>query len=73
MFTIRGVPYGQKVTRSRKKERKKNQGDKWNKKMGGRSCFITSGAFGHGLLCIMGELAGVGLWLWLLALVTGDR
>ena len=25
--------------------------------MGGRSCFITSGAFGHGLLRIMGELA----------------
>ena len=27
-----------------------NQGEKWNKKMGGRSCFITSGAFGHGLM-----------------------
>ena len=23
---------------------------KWNRKMGCRSCFITSGAFGHGLL-----------------------
>ena len=23
---------------------------KWNRKMGGRSCFITSGAFGHGLV-----------------------
>ena len=23
---------------------------KWNRKMGGKSCFITSGAFGHGLL-----------------------
>ena len=28
-----------------------NQGEKWNKKMGGRSCFITSGAFRHGLPC----------------------
>ena len=27
-----------------------NQGQKWNKKMGGSSCFITSGAFGHGLV-----------------------
>ena len=24
---------------------------KWNRKMSGRSCFITSGAFGHGLVC----------------------
>ena len=30
--------------------KKKNQGSKWNKKMGGRSCFVTIGAFGHGLL-----------------------
>ena len=31
--------------------KKKNQKywTKWNRKMGGRSCFITSGAFGHGL------------------------
>ena len=34
---------------------KKNLKDwtKWNWKMGGRSCFIASGAFGHGLLCSM--------------------
>ena len=25
--------------------------EKWNKKMGGRSCFITCGAFGDTLLC----------------------
>ena len=56
MFTIRGVPYGQKVTRSEKnvkhfsKKKKLNQGEKWNKKMGGRSFFVTSGAFTHGLL-----------------------
>ena len=25
------------------------------------------------LLCIVGELAGEGLWFWLLALVTRDR
>ena len=31
-------------------KQKKLWGGKWNKKMGGRSCFITSGAFGHGLL-----------------------
>ena len=24
--------------------------EKCNNKMGGRSCFITSGAFGHGLM-----------------------
>ena len=54
-------PCGQKVTRSRKKvkknSQKKNLKDltKWNRKMGGRSCFITSGAFGHGLLCIVAE------------------
>ena len=29
-----------------KKVKKKNQVEKWNKKMGGRSCFITSGGFG---------------------------
>ena len=48
---------GQKDNRSRKKfklkkKKKKNLKDctKWNRKMGGRSCFITSGAFGHGLV-----------------------
>ena len=59
-FTIRGDSYGQKVTRSGKKvekkkkkekKEKKHQGEKWNKKIGGRSCFITRGAFGHGLGC----------------------
>ena len=29
---------------------KKKLGQKWNKKMGGRSCFVTSGAFGDTLL-----------------------
>ena len=33
-----------------------NEGDKWNKKIGGRSLFITSGAFGHGLLhCVQNK------------------
>ena len=65
MFTIRGVPYGQKVTQPRKKGQKKIQKinlkdwTKWNRKMGGRSFNITSGAFLDTLL-------------WLLALVTGD-
>ena len=27
-----------------------NQGEKWKKKMGGTSCFITNGDFGHGLV-----------------------
>ena len=52
-----GVPYGQKVNRSRKKaekfeEKKKNMKGwtKWNRKMGGRSGFITSGDFGHGVV-----------------------
>ena len=37
--------------RSKKVLKKKfNSGQKWNKKMGGRSCFITSGAFGDTLL-----------------------
>ena len=31
-------------------EKKLNQGAKLNKKMGGRSCFITSGDFSHDLL-----------------------
>ena len=50
-FTIWGVPYCQKVTWSRKKVEKKIQfrEKKRNKKMGGRSCFIPSGALGHGL------------------------
>ena len=51
-FTIRGVPYGQKVTRRRKKGgtnfQKKNlkYWTKWNKKMGGRSFVTTSGVIG---------------------------
>ena len=50
------VPYGLKVTRSRKKGQtnfpKKNLKDltKSNRKMGGRSLNITSGAFGDTLL-----------------------
>ena len=54
-----GVPYGPIVTRTRKKGQKKISKEKnlkdwtkWNRKMGGISCFITSGAFGHGLLYI---------------------
>ena len=37
-----------------------NQGENWNKKMGGRSCFITSGAFGHGLQCGIGATIHIG-------------
>ena len=50
-FTIRGVPYGQKVTRRRKMVLiffffyLKNC-TKWNKKMGGRSFVITCGVIG---------------------------
>ena len=39
-----------KVKDFKKKKENLNKGEKWNKKMGGRSCFITLGAFGHGLL-----------------------
>ena len=28
---------------------------KWNRKMDGRSCFITTGAFGYGLRCMWAE------------------
>ena len=55
-LSMRGVPYRQKVTGAEKKVKKKFQKKnlkdwtKWNRKMGGRSCFITSGAFGHGLM-----------------------
>ena len=50
------VPYGQKVTHSRKKGFKKFQQKnlkkwtKWNRKMGGRSFYIPSGAFGDTLM-----------------------
>ena len=41
---------------------KKNQGAKWNKKMGGRSCFIISGDFGHGLLCSAVQFNSAEMW-----------
>ena len=46
----------EKLTGAEKKVNKKTSKNKikdltkWNRKMGGKSCFITSGAFGHGLL-----------------------
>ena len=54
IFIIRGVPHSQKLTGVEKKgnknlKKKSNKGEKWNKIMGGRSCFVTRGAFGHGL------------------------
>ena len=48
--------YGQKLPGVEKKvkqiflKKKNYQGEKWNKKIDGKSCFITSGAFGYGLL-----------------------
>ena len=50
IFHHRGVLYGQKLPGVENKVKKNTtkKGEKWNKKMGGRSFFITSGAFGHG-------------------------
>ena len=47
-LTVKKLPRVEKKVQSKKKKKKK--GEKWNKKMGGRSCFITNGAVGHGLL-----------------------
>ena len=41
---------GKKVDKTSKNKKKNYQGSKWNQKFEGRSCFITIGAFGHGLL-----------------------
>ena len=50
-----------------KKKFKKNLKDstKWNRKMGGRSCFLTSGAFGHGLPSrrVVGRLLCVNMFI----------
>ena len=55
IFHHEGAPLWPKVNRSRKKvetffQKISNQGEKFYKKMGDKSCFITSGAFGHGLI-----------------------
>ena len=71
-FTIRGVPYGQKVTRCGKKSKKKFQKKnlkfwtKRNMKMGGISFNSTSGAFGGTLLCRC-------LWVYLAPYACGKE
>ena len=53
IFHHKGGPFWLGVSKSYpecKKGLKKNKVAKWNKKMDGRSCYFTSGAFGPGLL-----------------------
>ena len=47
---VKKLPRVEKKVEQTSKKKKRNQAAKWNKKMGGRSCFIRSGAFGQGLL-----------------------
>ena len=58
-LTVKKLPGAEKKVKKNFKKKNLKDWTKWNRKMGGRSCFITSGAFGHGLPDRLDSFAGV--------------